>query len=98
MLPAHNQIAARGVVPVVSESAGSELELDAHTLQPLALPIDAPLGLAIREGCVNGFDDETEFVADHPEEEDNALLVDGRVAQTAKVDGRTVFGAFNLGP
>jgi hypothetical protein len=80
VLPAHDEIAAVGIVPVISERAGSELEFDSHTLPTLVPPIDAPLGLTVGKGSMYGFDDEAELVADHTEEEDNALLVDWGVA------------------
>src|SRR5208283_423451 len=60
------------------------LELDSDSL-PLARA-NLPLGLAVGVTSLYGLDEIAQFSRDHPEKKHDALLVDGFVPQTAKIE------------
>src|SRR5207245_244070 len=72
MLPADDQIAAGGVVAVVTEIAAHEFEFDAHAPPPILLVIDTPFGLAIRIHALDGFHNQVELRTQHAEQIDHA--------------------------
>jgi hypothetical protein len=74
VLPAHDEIAAAGIMAVIAEVPATELELDPHTLP--YVPADRPLGLAVRKSSPYALHDEAEIECHHAEQEDHALLVD----------------------
>jgi len=86
--PADDYVAAGDGVAVVAEIAALEFEFEVDALP--ALGADLALGFAVREAGLNGFDDVAQFFCDDAEEEDDALFVDGFVAEAAEVDGAAV--------
>ncbi len=72
MLPAHDEVTARWIVP----------------LPALIVAINALLRFAIRITRLHSLDNETEFMADDTKKENDALLVDWGVGQTPEVHRR----------
>jgi len=91
VMPADDDVAAGERVAVVAEIAAGELEFEMDALP--ALRSDLALGFAVGKAGLDGFDNVAEFFGDHAEEEDDALLVDGLVAQAAEVQGPAIGGA-----
>jgi len=58
-----------------------------------AMGSDLALGFAVGEGRLDGFDGVAEFLGDHTEEENDALFVDGLVAEAAEIHGVAIGGA-----
>ena len=83
---------------MISEVRAVEFKLDAYSLPPLALCIDASFGLAIRKRGVDSLNDKAQFVADHAEQENNALLIDRCVPKTTKVDWWAELRAITFAP
>jgi hypothetical protein len=83
--PANNYVTTGERVSVVAEIPALKFKFDVHALPPLGT--DLPLGFAVRECGLNGFDDVAEFFGDHAKEKDDALFVDRFMAQAAEVDG-----------
>ena len=69
---------------MISKVPAFEFKLDSNAL-PLA-SVHLTLRLAIWESGLNRLDMVPKLTGDHPEEEHDALLVDGLMAQPAKVD------------
>ena len=86
--PADDDVAAGGGVAVVAEIAAFKFKLEVDALP--ALRSDLALGFAVREAGLHGFDGVAEFPGDHAEEKDNALFVDGLVAEAAEVHGLAI--------
>lgn len=83
--PADDDVTAGAGMPVFAEVAALELEFDVDALPSAGA--DLADGLAIGEAGLDRFDQVTEFLADHTEEGDDALLVDRFVAQATEVHG-----------
>src|SRR5262245_19078564 len=83
--PANDHVATVKRVAVIAEIPALEFKLDVHPLP--ALRANLTLGFAVRKSRLHGFDDVAQFFGDQPKEKDDALLVDRRMAQAAKVDG-----------
>ena len=88
MLPADDDVAISRVVAMIAEVAAPVFELDSNALPPLLTLVDATLGFTVWIGCVNRLDDEAQLITDHPEKEDYALFIDGRVPEPTEVDRR----------
>ena len=89
--PADDDVAAGERVAVVAEIAALEFKFDVDALP--ALRGDLALGFAVGEAGLNGFDDVAEFLGDEAKEKNDALFVDGFMAQAAEVDGAAIGGA-----
>ena len=89
--PADDDVAAVDGMAVIAEIAGLEFKFDVDALP--ALRADLALGFAVGETGLDSFDDVAEFLGDEAEEKDDALFVDGFVAQATEVDGIAVGGA-----
>jgi len=89
--PADDDVAAGGGVAVVAEIAAFKFKLEVDALP--ALRSDLALGFAVREAGLHGFDGVAEFPGDHAEEKDNALFVDGLVAEGTEIHGLAIGGA-----
>ena len=83
--PADDEVAAIKRVAVIAEVAALKFKFDLDALP--AFGADLALGFAIREAGLDGFDHITEFLGDDSEEEDDALFVDGLMAEAAEVEG-----------
>jgi len=70
--------------PWVAEVPTFKLKLDSNSL-PFSW-INLPLCLAVGITALNGFDQTAKFPRDHAKQDDHAVLVDGFMAQAAKVD------------
>jgi hypothetical protein len=91
MAPADDDVAAGDGVAVIAEIAGFKFEFDVDTLP--ALRSDLALGFAVWEAGLDGFDNVAELSCHHAEEKDDALFVDGFVAEATEVHGLAVAGA-----
>ena len=89
--PADDDVAAGEGVAVVAEIAAFKFKFQVYALP--ASGSDLALGFAIGEGRLHGFDGVAQFFGDHAEEKDDALFVDGLMAQAAEVHGLAVDGA-----
>ena len=83
---------------MVHEATRPELKLDTHALPSVVHSINEAFCLAVGKGRVYSFDKEAEFATNHAEEEDDSVLVDGSVPQSAKVDRSAVLRSITLGP
>ena len=88
--PADDDVTSGKRVAVVAEIAAFELEFDVDALP--AFGADLALGFAVREAGLHGFDGVDEFFGDHAEEKDDALFVDGLVAEATEVHGLAIGG------
>ena len=70
---------------MVAEIAAFKFKFDVHALP--SVRGDLALGFAVGEAGLNGFDDVAEFLGNHAEEKDDALFVDGFMAQATEIDG-----------
>jgi hypothetical protein len=86
--PADDDVAAGEGVAVVAEIAALKFEFEMDALP--AMRGDLALGFAVREAGLHGFDGVAEFFGDHAEEQDDALFVDGLVAEAAEIHGLAV--------
>jgi hypothetical protein len=86
--PADDYVAAGERVAVVAEIAALEFKFEVDALP--ALRADLAFGFAVGESGLDGFDDVAEFFGDEAEEKDDALFVDGFVAEAAEVEGVAV--------
>src|SRR5208283_4566931 len=91
--PTHNCIATTCKVAVVAEIPALKFKFDAHALPPAGS--DLPHSLTVRESLLDGFDDVAKFIGQHPEQEQDALFVDGFMAQPAEVDGVAIGSAIS---
>ena len=89
--PADDYVATGGRMAVVAEIAALKFKFDVHALPSLGG--DLALGFAVREAGLNGFDDVAEFLGNEAKEKDDALFVDGFMAQATEVDGAAIGGA-----
>lgn len=83
---------------MVAEVAAAKLKLDPHALPSVALFVDATLCLTAWEAGLNRFYDQAKLKAHHAEKVNHALLVNGRVAQAAKIDWRPILNARSFLP
>ena len=83
--PADDYVTVAGRVTVVAEIPALKFKFDVHALPSLGA--DLPLGLAVRESGLNGFDDVAEFLGNEPKEKHDALFVDRFMAQATEVEG-----------
>jgi hypothetical protein len=86
--PADDDVAAGERMAVVAEIAAFKFEFDVDALP--ASRTDLALGFAVGEAGLHGFDGVAEFFGDHAEEENDALFVDGLVAEATEVHGLAV--------
>ena len=86
--PTNNYVTTGERVSVVAEIAALEFKFDVHALPALGTYL--PLGLAVWESGLNGFDNVAEFFGNQPKEKHDALFVDRFVAQATEVDGVAV--------
>ena len=83
--PADDEVAAGGRVAVIAEIAAFKFKFDQDALP--ALGADLAFGLAIGEAGLNRFHNVAKLAGNHAEEKDDALFVDGFMAESAKIDG-----------
>jgi hypothetical protein len=74
------------------------LEFYPNALPAVTTTVNSSLGFAIRIGCMDSFNDETEFIAYYAKEKYYTLLVYGCVSKAAKIDGRAEFYSRLLSP
>lgn len=86
--PADDDVAAGGGMAVVAEIAALKFKFEADALP--AVGADLALGFAVGKAGLHGLDDVAEFLGDHAEEQDDALFVDGFVAEAAEVEGGAI--------
>ena len=86
--PADDDVAAGGGVTVVAEIAALKFEFEVDALP--AFRGDLALGFAVGEAGLDGFDGVAEFFGDHAKEKDDALFVDGLVAEATEVHGLAI--------
>jgi len=65
--------------------AAFELKLNQHMFPKLPFFVYTPLSLTIGISSSQRFDEEAEFAAYHAEHVDDALFIDRRMAQSAKI-------------
>jgi len=91
MAPADDDVAAGERMAVIAEIAAFKFKFDVDALP--ALRSDLAFCFAIGEAGLDGFDDVAQLFCDHAEEKDDALFVDGFVAEATEVHGLAVAGA-----
>lgn len=69
---------------MIEEVSALKFELNPHALP--FVPPDLPFGLTIREPRLNRLDHVTQFSSDHPEQKHDALLINGLVSQSSKIE------------
>src|SRR5208282_5279228 len=83
--PADDDVTTVHGMAVVAKIPALKFKFDAYALPSTGG--DLPHSLTVREFILDGFDDVAQFFCQHPEQEQDALLVDGFMAQTAEGDG-----------
>ena len=86
--PADDDVAAGDGVAVVAEIAAFKFKFDVDALPTIGS--DLALGFAVGEAGLDRFDDVAQLLGHHAEEKDDALFVDGLVAEATEVDGLAV--------
>jgi hypothetical protein len=93
--PADDDVAAGEGVTVIAIVAALEFKFEVDALP--ALRSDLAFGFAIGKAGLDGFDNVAEFFGHEGEEKDDALLVDGFMAEATEVHGLPVGGAAKQG-
>ena len=88
--PADDDVTTVHGMTVVAEIPALKFKFDTHALPPAGS--DLPQCLTVRESLLDGFNDVAQFLGQHPEEEQDALFVDGFMAQPAEGDGAPIGG------
>ena len=86
--PADDDVATCERVTVVAEITAFKFEFDVDALP--ALRSDLALGFAVGKAGLHGFDDVAQLLGHHAEEQDDALFVDGFVAEATEVHGLAI--------
>jgi hypothetical protein len=98
MLPTNDDITTGWVVAMIQEVPASKFELYPDSLPPLTFAINTSLSFTVGITGLDSLNNESKFIGNDAEQENDSLLVDRSVAEATKVNRSAKVGAGSLCP